>query len=126
MFKRTTAAAFLAVTFALPASADDIVKAAADLCETFKGCAIEQMGAMEMTPEMRQMMEPMFASMCTGIGARIGEVPTGHKLHQPAVACLRSLEKLGCAAMNNDGDDANTPECEKYEELAEQYGVDQP
>lgn len=122
--KRLLSVALLASVLPLSASADDIVKAAADLCETYKGCAIKQMGATDMTPEMRQMMEPMLQNMCSGITASIGEVPTGHKLHKPAVACLRSLDKLGCEAMSS-GSGAKTPECEKYEEMAKAHGVNQ-
>jgi len=108
-----------------PTQADDFHQAAEDLCETVKGCAIKQMGASELTPEMRQMMEPMLDKMCEGMNARIGQVPTDHVLHDPALACMRSMEKLGCALVENGGN-VETPECNKYEELARQQGIEQP
>lgn len=124
MLKPILSAAMLAATFSLclsvPASADDLTKAAEDLCQTVKSCALEQMGASDMTPEMKEMMGPMLDGMCQGITASIGAVPKGHKLYAPAVACMRSMDKLGCTLVEGGGNTADTPECEKYAEMAQQ------
>jgi hypothetical protein len=120
MIKKFLTAGILAMVMAAPGQADSVVEAAEDLCETLKTCALKQMGTADVTPELRQMMEPMLQGMCAGLNAKIGDVPAGHPLQEPAVACMRSMEKLGCAMMENKGD-VDTPECKKYEELASQY-----
>lgn len=123
--KRLVTLGMLAWLWTVPTQADDFYKAAEDLCETIKSCAIKQMGASEITPDMRKMMEPMLAQMCNGMKAKIGQVPTGHVLHDPAVACMRSMDKLGCAVLE-EGGNVETAECKKYEELARQQGIEQP
>lgn len=119
-------ASTLSFTLAAPAAADDMAKAAGDLCETVKSCALKQMGASDMTPEMKEMMGPMLDGMCQGITASIGSVPQGHEMYAPAVACMRSMNKLGCALVENGGSAQDTPECKKYAEMAEKYSEAQP
>jgi hypothetical protein len=72
---------------------------------------------------MRQMMEPMLENMCATMQANVQQVPAGHPLYQPAVACMRSLESLSCAQMQAL-DRTTTPECQEYEKLAKEMGGD--
>lgn len=106
---------------AMPACADDFTDAAVGLCEKVKSCAMQQIATEELTPEVRQMMQPMLENMCSDMQASIGEVPTGHPLYQPAIACMRSMEQLSCERMQ-DSSGMQTPECDKYRQLAEQQG----
>ena len=102
------------------APADDISSAAAGLCEKVRVCATEQIAEEDLTPELREMMEPMLDTMCEGMQAKVEDVAAGHPLHQPAVACMRSMEALSCDDMRNP-DSMQTTECETYEKMAREY-----
>ncbi len=106
---------------ALPAQAEKMTAASMALCEKVKECALAQLANEDMAPEMRQMMEPMLNSMCQSVGAQVTEVPTGHPLYAPAVACMESMTGLSCAELQG-GNDVKTPECEEYRRQAENYG----
>ena len=112
------AAAALAACLSGAAGADDLVSASNDMCEKVKACALAEVAESDMTPEMRQMMEPMLAGMCDQMRQGVNEVPTNHQLYQPAVACMRSMAGLSCAEFR--GGEVETPECLKYRELADQ------
>lgn len=105
------------------AAADDISDAAQGLCDAVKSCALEQISKEDLTPEIQQMMEPMLENMCTTMQANVQQVPAGHPLYEPAVACMRSLESLSCEQMQNL-DRTTTPECQEYEKLAREMGGD--
>jgi hypothetical protein len=115
--------AILAVCLLLatPALAEEFTSAAMGLCEKVKSCAMQQLASEELTPEMRQMMQPMLENMCANMQANIGEVPTGHPLYKPAIACMRSMEQLSCERMQ-DSEGMQTPECDEYQALVEQQG----
>jgi hypothetical protein len=115
-----TALVSLAFLTAVQVSADSLEAAAMAMCEKVKACSLAQIQASDMTPEMREMMEPMLENMCATMRAGIQEVPNGHPLYQPAVACMRSMAQLSCDDFQ-DGDKVVTPECQKYQEMAEDY-----
>jgi hypothetical protein len=116
----------LTLLFFLPGSswlsADELLEETQTLCTNIKSCVLEQMAGEDLSPEMRQQMEPMMANMCTNMSSRIGEVPTGHGLYDPAVACIRSMQSLSCAQMQ-DPAHAVTPECAHYEELRSKAAI---
>ncbi|MEH6911162.1 MAG: hypothetical protein V7459_11285 [Oceanicoccus sp.] len=104
-----------------PARADDIADAALALCEKVKACAMSEIAEKDLTPEIRQMMQPMLDNMCTSMKARVGEVPIGDALYDPAVDCVRSMQTLSCQAMQSE--QVNTAACQAYEKMAgETYG----
>ena len=108
----------------LPARADDLTTASLDLCEKVKSCAVAKIAEKDLTPEMQQMMQPMLDGMCANMQSRFVEVPTGHPMYKPALACMRSMEeKLTCENMQ-DPEEMKTPECEEYEKLAQEAGTD--
>ena len=77
------------------AAADDLGEAAQGLCDAVKRCAMEQIDKEDLTPEMRQMMEPMLENMCITMQANVQQVPVGHPLYQPAIgALLRSAGSI--------------------------------
>ena len=104
-------------------SADNLTDAANDLCEHVKACSMAQIAQEDMTPEMRQMVEPMLDNMCANMRSQIQDVPSGHPLYDPAVVCMRSMSKVSCDAMT-DGDSMRTKECREYEDLARSYMPD--
>ena len=106
---------------AAPLAAEEFTDAAMGLCEKVKACAMQQMASEQLTPEVRQMMEPMLENMCANMQSNIGEVPTGHALYKPAIACMRSMEQLSCESMQ-DPASMQTPECEKYQDMVERQG----
>ncbi|NOR40797.1 MAG: hypothetical protein GQ537_06290 [Gammaproteobacteria bacterium] len=112
---------FIALLVSSSARADDIADAALGLCEKVKSCAMAQIAKEDLTPEMRQMMQPMLDNMCANMQGKVEAVPSGHAMYAPAVACMRSMEALSCEAMQ--GEQVRTPECKTYEKLArETYG----
>ena len=117
MLERLALIVTLAIFAVLPVQAEDIGDVAEDLCETIKSCAMESIAKEDLTPEMRQMMEPMLTNMCDGMRARVGVVPQGHGLQAPAIACMRSMQSLSCDAFRN-GEQIETPECAAYEKAA--------
>jgi hypothetical protein len=110
----------VSILFAATAVADSLEQAADDLCEHVKACAMAQISQEDMTPEVRQMMEPMLSNMCVSMRGQIETVPTGHALYQPAVECMRSMEAISCDQMA-DGDSMHTDTCKEYEDLAKSY-----
>ena len=113
--------AALTLTASVAAGADDIADAALGLCEKVKSCAMAQIAEEDLTPETRQMMQPMLDNMCANMKSRVEAVPSGHSLYKSAVACMRSMEALTCEQMQSD--QANTPACQAYEKLSRQtYG----
>ncbi len=124
MLKRLVNVILLSMVIVAPVSrADELADAAQTLCEKVKSCAIAQMEGQELTPETRQMMQPMLDSMCTQVRGKVGEVPTGHPLYDPAVACMQSMNSLTCENMQDAGDMV-TPACEEYENLVRESGAD--
>ena len=109
-----------AAVFSFNAAADEFSDASLALCEKIKSCAVAQMGKQEMTPEVRQMMQPMLDNMCSNMLASMPEVTKGHDMYGPAMACMSSLEALSCDEMQG-GNGAQTDACEEYEKLTEKY-----
>lgn len=105
----------------VPAHANELEAAALKLCENVKACAMAQMEGQDLTPEMREMMQPMLDNMCAQVQGSMGNVPTGHPLYQPAVACMESMNSLDCEMMQSAGE-TRTPECETFEKLARESG----
>ena len=104
------------------ARAEELSDAAQSLCEKVKSCAMEQLEGVELTPEARQMMQPALDGMCEQVRGRVSDVPTGHPLYKPAVACMQSMSALTCEMMQ-DTDTLQTPACEEYEKLARETGT---
>ena len=104
----------------LHTTADEFADASLALCEKIKACAIAQMGQHEITPEVRQMMQPMLDNMCNQMAMEVEAVASGHALYKPALACMQSMEALTCADMQSEGG-PQTPACKEYEKLAEKY-----
>jgi len=109
-----------ATVFSVSAVADDYSDASLALCEKVKSCALAQMDSQEVTPEVRQMMQPMLDSMCTSMLASVPEVAKSHAMYEPAVACMKSLDALSCEEMQGDGG-SKTAACMEYEKMAEKY-----
>ena len=99
------------------AGADDLTEAAEGLCVNIKTCALEKVAEENLTDEMRAMMGPMMDNMCDAMQSKVQEVPAGHPLYEPALLCMRSMESLTCAQMQ-DEEQVMTPACKEYERLA--------
>ena len=120
MMRRVCVLVLWMLALALPVQAQKMTEASLALCEKVKGCALEQLAQEEMAPEMRQMMEPMLNGMCQAVRAQITEVPSGHPLYGPALACMESMTNLSCADLQS-GEEISTPACEEYRAQAEKY-----
>ncbi len=122
MIKKCVRMTVLYLVAAVPAiHANEMADAAESLCEKVKSCALAQMAEQDLSPEMRQMMQPTLDGMCAQVRGKVGDVPTGHPLYKPAVACLDSMNALSCEEMHSS-EGALTPACEEYEELARAAG----
>lgn len=111
---------FYAGVISFTTTADEYSGATLALCEKVKSCALEQMGQQEITPEVRQMMQPMLDNMCSQMAVEVEEVASGHALYKPALACMKSMAALSCADMQSQ-DGPHTEACKEYEALAEKY-----
>lgn len=120
MLKQRLCLIVLTLVAILPAHADDLIAASLDLCEKVKSCAMAQVAEQDVTPQMLEMMQPMLDDMCASMRSRIGEVPTGHPMYARALFCMRSMEETLTCAMMQDPENMTTPECEAYEELAQE------
>jgi hypothetical protein len=116
--RQLTGGVAIALLMAAPVAADDISSAATDLCEKVKACSMAQIEKEDLTPEVRQMMEPMLENLCASMRGGVKEVPAGHELYQPAVECMRSMANLSCEEFQ-DSAKVETPQCVKYREMAE-------
>lgn len=116
---KLAAALTLSAATSLTAIADDLLSAANDMCEKVRACSLAQIAESDMTPEMRQMMEPMLDSMCEQMRQGVQQVPSGHAMYQPAVACMRSMANLSCEDFQSESA-GDTPACKQYREMAEE------
>lgn len=110
--------------FAMAASANEIEEAATELCEKVKACSMAHIAEADLTPEVRQMMEPMLQNMCETMRAGVREVPLDHQLYQPSVDCMRSMAGLDCKDFENE-QRLQTPACENYKRLADEAAASQ-
>jgi hypothetical protein len=117
MFMRCVGVTVLCLAAGLTARADELGAVALSLCEKVKSCALEQMSAETLTPQERQQMQPVLDNLCVTMQNKAAAVPAGHPLYAPTLACLRSMETLTCAMMQ-DPDQMVTPACATYEKLA--------
>lgn len=117
--KRFLALVAITVGLVLPVAghANSLMKASEKLCEKFKQCALEQMDQSELTPEMRQMIQPMLDGVCLKATSQIAEVAEGHPHYKAALACAESIQSLECATLASDSDMPPTKECQAYGEL---------
>ena len=119
-YKRIVLPLLISTVFSVPTFADEYPEASLALCEKVKSCALAQMGSQEITPEIRQMMQPMLDSMCSNMMVNLPEVAKSHAMYKPAVACMNSLEALSCEQMQQTSE-GSTPACKEYEALAEKF-----
>ena len=108
---------------AWPVAANEIEAAATELCHKVKACSMAHIAEADLTPEVRQMMEPMLQNMCETMRAGVREVPTDHALYKPSVECMRSMAGLSCADFENE-EKLQTPACAEYRRLAEEMASD--
>lgn len=116
MLRQVLSVVALSALVAVPARADDMVNASLQLCEKVKACAVERMNQEEMTPEVRQMMQPALDNMCVKLQQGMGAAPSGHPAYAPAVTCMRSMMSLSCEQLM--AGDSKTAECAAYEKVA--------
>lgn len=109
-------AAILALMLSGYSVADDLTDAAEGLCDTIKTCALEAVAGQDLTDELRTKMAPVMDNSCAEMRSQVQTVPPGHKLYQPAVACLSSMSSLSCPQLHDAGE-VKTPECTEYERL---------
>ena len=107
-----------------PAQAGELADEALGLCEKVKSCALAQMNQSDITPQMRQMIQPTLDTMCDQVTSKVSDVPQGHAMYDSAVACMRSMRTLACEDMVNSQPTV-TPACREYEEMARRYDEDE-
>lgn len=85
-------------------------------CNHIRQCASTQLE--NIPPEYRDMMKQSLDAMCQSLpsGNAISGFGPEHKLYAPATACMRSISRLSCSEILDDG--ASTPECEKLENMS--------
>lgn len=103
------------------AVADDFSEASAKWCEKIKSCVLQQMSQGDMPPGVREQIMQSLGGTCLAAQQQFRSAAmTTHPMYQPATRCMNSLATLSCAEFENL-DENKTPECEKYEAMAESY-----
>ena len=93
-------------------------------CNKVKSCALDQMGQTEMPEGMREMMMGTMNKMCASVKKSFDAAANSEhqEIIEAGARCLRSLHQKSCAQlMGGDAGMHQTPECQKYRELAESY-----
>ena len=116
MLKQAVFVGALILSGSMSVVADEMSEAAQDLCEKVKSCSLAQVAEEDITPEVRQMMQPMWDSMCANMKNKMGEAPSGHPMYSSALACMHSMQKLTCEEIVGSRQ-TRTPECEAHEQL---------
>jgi hypothetical protein len=114
--RRLSSLLFISLLISSPVRADDLADAALSVCEKMKACAIAQIPEENLTPEVRQVMQPMLDDMCVKMQSALKNAPSGHPLYAPALACMRSMEASSCERIQ-DLQREKTSECEAYEKV---------
>lgn len=103
------------------AVADDFSDASAKWCEKIKSCVLSQMSQGDLPPGMREQIMQSMEGACVSAQQQFRSAAmTTHPMYKPATRCMNSLATLSCAEFENLGKH-KTPECEKYEAMAESY-----
>ena len=90
------------------------------LCEKMKSCALKSIGEADLTPDVRAMVMASLEGACVAIQQQVSNVAETHPLHGAASACMDSMTTLSCEELENSSDE-KTPECARYEKMAEAY-----
>lgn len=101
--------------------ADEMTRAIEQMCTKTKVCMQERFGGSDqVSPEMKAMIMQQMGMACDYMAAQYAAAPKGHPIYQPALQCLKSMAAMSCDELDAI-DDNPTPECERYEEMSEQY-----
>ncbi|MEN8720847.1 MAG: hypothetical protein ABF296_11360 [Oceanococcaceae bacterium] len=109
---------------------EDYLAAFNKTCDHMVSCARSDMEAemANIPPEYRGMIEQQLAGACDQINLmqnfkNEAGGNENHPMFKPAQACMESMAALSCDQLMGDNDVDQTPECQKAEKLAEQYGA---
>lgn len=95
----------------------------AKLCEKMKACAKAEMGDMsEIPPEMRGMIDAALNQACASINIYQQTAMLDKSLINAGTACMQSMNKMSCDALQNSEDEDITPACGKFREMGEKFG----
>ena len=109
----------VAVVVSASARADALSSAATAMCEKARQCAQQSMTGVELSADMRALVDQQLMQMCDSLKEPFSDAAArSHPLHAPAVACLRSMAKQSCDALDA-GDE--TAECQHFEALQADY-----
>lgn len=122
MMKKTGwfAATVAAVLLGGAAQADELGEETQKFCEKMKHCALDDVAASDLSADMKQMISQQLDMACAGIQARFDLVTRTHALYGPAVACVKSMQAMSCEDIQQS-DDSVSAECERYQQMAENY-----
>ncbi|WP_374972740.1 hypothetical protein [Spongiibacter marinus] len=117
--RKTIAILALAVGCGANGHADELSDAAMAMCEKARQCARQSMAGVELSADMRALVDQQLMQMCDSMKEPFTDAAArSHPLHGPAVACLRSMAKQSCEAL--DGGE-ETAACKRYEALQADY-----
>lgn len=100
------------------AYAEELASLSSSLCEKVKACALQEMEAEGLDAGMRARIQPMLDNMCVGMADYADAVSSDEGLRKPAVACLKSLNKLTCEHIKS-GEGVDTEACEEFRKRAQ-------
>lgn len=104
--------------FSVSSNAEPLKDAADKLCNKMKQCIVEEISAEdELDEQTKQLATSMANSMCDSF-YQFEFVKEHNALIDGIVACYNSASEQKCADLM---DGFETPECEAFEKIAEQY-----
>ncbi|WP_371194017.1 hypothetical protein [Glaciecola sp. SC05] len=104
--------------FSVSSNADPLKDAADKLCNKMKQCIVEEISAEDdLDEQTKQIATSMANSMCESL-YQFDFVKEHGDLYDGMLACYNSVSEQKCADLM---DGFETPECEAFEQIAEQY-----
>lgn len=123
LFRSNLVALFAGLLCSTAVQAESIDDMTQKVCAKVRLCGTEEIQKQGLAPEMEQMMNMMFDSMCTSLVAPYVTQTKDAGLESLASACMSSIESMNCDKLIDGGAD-NSQACVAFEKAAKEAGID--
>jgi hypothetical protein len=123
LFRSNLVALFTGLLCSTAVQAESIDAMTQKVCTKVKLCGSEEIQKQGLAPEMEQMTNMMFDSMCTSIVAPYVTQTKDAGLESLANACMSSIESMNCDKLIDGGAD-NSQACVAFKKAAKEAGID--
>ncbi|MBT8115050.1 MAG: hypothetical protein KJP04_06705 [Arenicella sp.] len=115
--------ALILCVLSVPAVAE-LDQATARMCEKIKTCSLAEIEKQDLPAEMAAMMTAMFDGMCVTWVKPFAQTLGDAGLEKKAEACIDSMVAQSCETLMQSEGDFTSPECEEFQQAADDAGVD--